>query len=324
MLKGISGILVVLGMVAAVPAQAGIMIDRVVAVVNDDVVTMSDLQKEVAARAQETLESFQGKELEAAKKRVNRDILNLLVERHLQLDLAKRRGVGVSDDEVASAIEDVKKKNEFDDDALAKALEAKGMTLNDYRKTLREEITVNKLVYREVKSRITVTDSEITEHYKANKESFSSDPTVTVKHVLVSCAPEASAEIKNEAKRIAGEVMAKLRRGDDFASVIGDYAGSRLPVSGNDLGTVKRGDLIQELDTPAFALKVGEVSEPVQMADGYHVIKIIDRSEAKVKPLDEVKAQIGKHLFNQKSEEQYYKWLKELRTNAFVEIKLGE
>lgn len=325
MLKGIFRIIVVAGAVAtAVPAQAGIMIDRVVAVVNDDIVTMSDLQKEVAARAQEILGSLQGKELEAAKKRVSRDILNLLVERHLQLGLAKRRGVGVSDDEVTNAIEDVKKKNDFDDEALAKALEAKGMTLADYRKTLREEIIVNKLVYREVKSRITVTDSEIAEYYKANKSSFSSDPSVTVKHVLVSCPPEASEEIKNEARRIAGEIIAKLKRGDDFSSVIGDYAGSRLPVSGNDLGTVKKGDLIPELDAPAFSLKVGEVSDLVQMADGYHVIKIMDRSESKVKPLDEVKGQVGKLLFNQKSEEQYYKWLKELRTNAFVEIKLGE
>lgn len=310
--------------VATIPAHAGVMIDRVVAVVNDDIITMSDLQKEVASRAQETLSGLKGKEREAAEKRLNREVLNLLVERHLQLDLAKKRGISAADDDVKSTVEDIKKRNNFDDAALIKALEAKNMTMDDYRKALKEEIIVNKLVHREVKSRITVTDSEVSEYYKVNKTSFSSNPSATVKHVLVAFAPETPEEIKSEARRIADEIAAKLRRGDDFSSVIGDYAKSQVPVSGSDLGTIKKGDLIPELDGPAFALKPGEVSDPFQLADGYHLIKVMERTDAQLKPLSEVKSEISKILFNQKSEEQYYKWLKELRSNAFVEIKLGE
>lgn len=321
----VAGLVIAMAVSVFTPeSEAGVMIDRVVAVVNDDVITMSELQKEIAVRAQEIRSSQKGKERETELSRLNKDILNLMVERHLQLDFAKKRGISVSDEEVKAAIEDIKKKNGFDDEALLNALEAKNMTFGEYRKTMREEIIVNKLVYREVKSRLTVTESEIAAYYKENKSAFATPATIEAKHALVSFSDQASDDTKKEAAQISGEIIAKLKRGDDFKSVLDDYAKAVVPVSGSNLGKIKKGSLVAELEAAAFALKAGEVTSSIKMADGYHIIKVYETTDAQIKPLKEVSSEISRILFNSKSEEQYYKWLKELRANSFIEVKLGE
>jgi peptidyl-prolyl cis-trans isomerase C len=147
-----------------------------------------------------------------------------------------------------------------------------------------KDVLARTVVQKYVTERANITEDAIRKHYEATKDEYSVGEQVTASHILVKTASEAQ------------EVLKELKQGKDFADVARARSLDSSASQGGDLGTFGRGDMVAEFEKAAFALKVGEISAPVHTQYGYHIIKVTQRTPARLKPLDEVKEDVRNAL----------------------------
>lgn len=294
--------------------------DRIVAIVNDKVITLRQLKlAEFSAlqnRPQNSEEKFS---VDRAK------LLEDLIEEKLLIQVADKAGITVTEDEVNTALEEIKKRNKISDDAkFREAVTQEGQSWEQFLEDIRKQIKVVRLVNREVRSRVTVDEAEVREYYEKHKNS-SRPPQekVKVRHILFSVPEWASAQMDENAKKKAEDVLAKIKGGLDFAEAARLYSDDPSKEQGGDLGVISKGHMINPLDEVIFSLKPGEVSQPIRSSLGYHLVKVEEKINVEVEALEAAKEQIRNLIFQQKVESLYKDWIKKLKSEAYIEIKEG-
>ncbi|MFI5359884.1 MAG: peptidylprolyl isomerase [Halanaerobiales bacterium] len=204
--------------------------------------------------------------------------------------------------------------NQLTEEQFASILTMQGIgSLADYKKLFMEQnemlLLINELQNSIVNS-VEVSDAEIEKYYNENKDRFTVEEQVEASHILV------------EDEETAKEILNKLNNGSDFAELAKEYSLDGSASRGGNLGFFPRGRMVKPFEEAAFALQVGEISEPVKTDFGYHIIKVTDRQEAKTLSLEESKEDIRSTLLYQKQMETLRTYLMELRENAEVEILL--
>lgn len=303
-------------------SYGAIEIDRIVAIVNNEAITLSELEKIVSMESKETLKGIEEDNKEKAKERLRKEILKELIERRLQLQKAKKLGIGASKEEVKEAIDDIKKKNALDDLNFEKALAKENMTLKEYEDRLRDQIAITKLINQEVRSRVAITDKDIASYYEDNKKDFFVAEQVKVSHIFLKLPEKAGEKERDDLKATLDKVVKKLRSGEDFAEVAKAYSQGPTASSGGGLGFLKKGEMAPELEEVAFLLKKGEISDPIWTRGGVHILKIEERGEGRYKPLEDVREEIRRILIDKETEKVYREWIRSLRENSFIEIRL--
>lgn len=298
------------------------VIDRVVAVVNAEVITLSELE-EAAAPVVTALSSLpQGDALRRERDRAMREVLTALVEKRLHLQEARKKGIRISSEELAMAIEDIKKRNGLpDDEALKKALGEENLSFEKYQDNLKEQLTITKLLSREVYTALIMTTEEAASYYRDHQEIFSSPEEVRISQIHISLPKEESAAEREGAREKALFIFKEIRKGKDFSEMARQYGEGLEREKGGDLGYFKRGDLLPRLDQAAFSLDIGEVSEPIETPLGFHILRVEEKRGVRPKPLDEVRPQIEEALTEQKAEELHQRWLTELKARAYIDIR---
>ncbi len=303
------------------------VIDRVVAIVNDDLITLSEL-RETALSLDPTSEQQVDE----------RTVLNQMVESKIFEQEAKRRGITVSEEELDASIEQVRVRYNLTEEQMEEVLKKQNLTPESFREQWRMQTLGNKLLESQLRNKIVVTDDEIIQYYEKNygEIEYSAGSTETygeeeveIAHILIS--PDTpNAEDK------ANEVAQKAKSGDNFAALASEYSDDSFTADkGGNLGTFKRGDLIQPLEIAVERTAEGEVAGPVQSPAGYHVIKVLRRTNSggnidnnesdtteELAISETEKEEIRQIIHRQKAEEQLKTWLAELREKAYVEIKL--
>ena len=292
-------------------AHSNILLDRVVATVNNDVITWSELRKSIALENKALLSNLSNEEKEKKIKEIEKPFLNDLIDMKLQLQQAVRLGLAVSPAETNEAINDIKKKFNLADESLIEHLKADGLTLEEYRARLSEQILLSKVIRFEVMDTILVTDKQIEEYFEANKEKYQKDVKVRIRQILFT---------DTSSLQKAEEVLQRIRKGEDFGKLAAEYSEDASKSFGGDLGYISRGSMMKEIEDIAFSLKVGEVSEPFQSSRGIHIIKIEERLESAAE--EKVREHIKRLLFEKAHQSKFENWLKELREKAYIEINL--
>ena len=319
----ITGLLFV-ACIMSVPVYAQEVIDRVVAIVNDDFITLSELR--------ETSLSLNPTATDPVDERT---ILNQMVESKIFEQEAKRRGITVTEEELNASIEQVRSRYNLTEDQMEEVLKKQNLTPESFREQWRMQTLGNKLLESQLRNKVVVTDDEVKEYYEQNYgeidySSFveaESEEEVEIAHILVS--PE-----RPDALSKAQEIAQKAKSGDDFASLAREYSDDSFTADkGGNLGTFKKGDLIEQLEVAVERTPEGKVSGPVESPAGYHIIKVLNRTEPDGKKKqkkseedlfisDSEKEEIRQIIHRQKAEEQLKTWLTEMRESAYVEIKL--
>jgi len=281
-------------------AGAGVVLDRIVAVVNSEAVTWSELYREMEFELSRQMKALSAEEKRAAFKASESAILERMIDLKLQLQEAEKQGITVSDDDIRNAIEGIKGKYSMDDEAFSAALRAEGFTLGQYREKLREQVAITRLVDREVRNRIVVTDQEVADYVKVNGARF------RLRQIFFRAREGAGDEV---ARRIS-EVQARLGAGEDFASVARELSEGPMAADGGDLGMVDREHLAPEFQKALEGMKSGDVSEPFRTARGVHIIKLEGSSD----PRDA--------MLQERFEAAYRSWLKGLRERSFIDVRL--
>ncbi|WP_129125218.1 peptidylprolyl isomerase [Geomonas oryzae] len=302
--------------VSPFPSQAK-QISGIAAVVNDEVITTLDLDKEYAQMLKES-----EKLPPAEKMGLKSAALNRLVDKKLVEQKIRELDIKVGEDELRASIEDVKKQNNLTQEALEQALAAQGLTFPQYKAQLKEQLERMRLMSQEVRSKIQVGEREMREYYDSHRDSYGGAETFHARHIFFKLDPKAKPEDAAATEKLANEVLAKARAGEDFAALAKKYSqDSAAAKDGGDLGSFKKSDMLPEIGDTVAAMKPGDVSSIVRSPAGLHIIKLEQKSREAGRPFEEVKDSIEEQLYKKKSDERFNQWVKDLRNAASIDIK---
>jgi len=298
--------------------HSAVLLDRIVAIVNNEVITWSELRSVISLEAKSFLDKVPEDKKNEAMKGLEKEFLNNLIDKKLELQEAHIKGLDLNKAEIDNAIADIKKKYNLTDEALLHSLEAEGMTYEEYRTRLGEQITVSKLVNIEVKSDIVISDREIAEYYEANKDKLGSIEKLRIRQIFFAMPEDQSKKSLVEAR--AQEIISRLDKGEDFSKLAAEFSEDASRNFGGDLGYISKGSALKEVENVAHSLKIGEVSKPFWSSAGLHIIKLEDRIEGE--GFDKVKDKIKEALFEKAFESKLLEWKSGLKEKAYIEIKL--
>ena len=260
----------------AAPPSRVVPVDRIVAVVNDEVITQNDLNERVSLVVKQF--QRQGGQLPPADA-LNRQILERMINDLLQVQLAKETGIRVDDATLDRTIERIARENNLSVPDFRTALERDGIKFPRFREDIRSEIMLARLREREVENNVVVTDAEVeTEMARASKEK-AGDSEFRLAHILVLVPAQANAEQIEQRRRRAVEALTQLRRGADFAQVAATYSDAPDATQGGNLGWRQAGRLPQLFLEALQRLKPGEVSDVLRSPNGFHLVKLLERRE---------------------------------------------
>ena len=281
--------------------------DRIVAVVNTDLIMQSDVRRELAPEQERIRQQYRGEELEQRLKAAEYMALTKMIERRLQLQEAKAKNVDVSDQEVKQAIQQMKQEGE-------KVDEKDPVSFSN----VRDQLTLLKVVDREVRNGVMVGDAEMKRYYKEHLTRFALPEEYTLSQILIQ---PRSADTAAEALEKARIVMAELKRGEKFEDAALRYSDGPNASRGGRLGLVRQGELLPAIERAIAPLVPGGISEIVETSDGFHIVRVDERTPKQFRPFEEVKFEIQSLVFQQKSEDVFQAWLVDLKNKAYIEIK---
>lgn len=295
--------------------------NAIIAIVNDDIITQYDVNLAAVPVIKDA--EKKGAVNDAARSAIRRSVLDRLVEKKLTEQKIRELGIRVSEEEIRQAIDDVRKQNNIpSQEALETALAGQGLSFDQYRAQLQEQIEKLKLISMEVRAKVQVGETEMREYYTANLAKYTEEDSYRARHIFFKTGEKASPAEIQKSKATALAVLADAKTGKDFAELAKNF--SEDPAArkdGGDLGSFKKGDMQPELEKTILSLKPGEISDLVSTSIGFHIIKLEARVTGTTKPFESVKAEIEELIYRKKSEERFSQWAKDLRGKASVEIK---
>jgi len=300
-----------------VGAQQTEVIDRIVAVVNSDIITLYDLNRAFSPYEAniKALQYPPDKERQTLFQ-VRSDVLNQLIESQLADQKIKREQIAVSQKEIDITIERMKEARSFTDEQLREGLAAQGITMEEYRKEIESQILRTKLVNREVKSKIVITSADIEAYYDSHQEKYAGDKKYYLWNVFI----KASGADKNEALKEMKDIEKKLKQGSSFETLVKGVNESSSTVRGTDLGLYRVDELSEELQAVVGKLKADEFSEILDTNFGYQIIYVQKIEDTAAKPIEEVKAEIQQLLYDEFVDNKYQVWLEDLRARSHIRI----
>jgi peptidyl-prolyl cis-trans isomerase SurA len=266
-------LLAIAALAAFLPVASANELDHIVAVINDDVIVRSELDRDIITILAQV--RARGTPL-PPQEIIERKVLDGMIDKRLQLQAAERLGVKVDDATLTRAVENIAKRNNLTLTQLRNTLEAEGISFESFREDTRNQIVLAKLRAQEVVNRITVTEREIKSFLDRNQAAIAGRDAVRLQHMLVAVPEGASPERIGEAREKIQRVLAELRAGGDFAALALRYSDGRQALEGGDLGWMKLAEVPTIAVEPARTLAPGEVSEPIRSASGFHLFRVAE------------------------------------------------
>jgi peptidyl-prolyl cis-trans isomerase SurA len=286
--------------------------DRVLAV------TLSELQEAIAVYRYENRERGGGD----ASDELVQQFLTRMIDNRLQIQEAEREKIVIDDAEVDEELtERIKKMNIKGRTEFEALVKSQGLSMDAVKKRVRDDLRRNRIVGRKVRLRVSVTEAEVTQYLEANRAKLETGLSYHARHILV--VPEGAGDAAWENARIRAELLrTQLQEGADFTELARQHSRDASARDGGDLGTLKRGELAQDIESQILALKPGDISRPFRSVLGYHVFRLETKEMLEGEGLDRVKGQIRDILFREKFETRLDTWLKEIKQRAIIDVRL--
>ncbi|HEX9189257.1 MAG TPA: peptidylprolyl isomerase [Vicinamibacteria bacterium] len=315
-MRRLSGLLLLPSLVLLATGAEAEIIERVVAKVNGQIITLSEFQSRQIAAAQ-------GARVDPANvgtflRQNNAKILQDAIDEILLLQKAEDAGIKAPPQWIDEAIDGIKKDNKItSEEQFQEALEREGLTLGELRENIERGVVRRAIMQRDIQPKIEATESELLAEYEKLKATeFTKPPTVTLQEILV------KEDLGGQA--LAREIVEKARAGEDFATLAKTYSQAPSRAHGGDLGQLTQGELNPELEKVAFALPVGGVSDPMPVEGGYRVVKVSAKTSGSTTPYEAAKEKVRDRLMMTRFEAAYDAYMQELRKTASVELRVRE
>lgn len=299
-------------------AQATFLLDRVVAVVNQDVITWSELYRAMETDASPSVKALPEEERKKIFKESEAQFLENLIAFKLQVQEAANNRLRVTEEEVQETIAGIKKKYAMTDAQFEDSLKAEGYSKDEYKKRLAEQLLQGKIVNQQVRSKVLVTDADVDTFMKENRNFNGSTEAYHIRQIFFN-KPKTDAE-KSGVEEKAQAVYIKAQQGASFAELARQHSEDATRETGGDLGFIEKGSLAKEFSAQLTFMKQGDVSKPFWSDRGMHILKLEEmaapRTAAELR--EGAKTALQNKLYN----ERFKAWVKSLRENAFIDIRL--
>jgi peptidyl-prolyl cis-trans isomerase SurA len=312
----------------ATPASTeGKVVEEIIARVNNEIITSSELDKAKASAAEDAQQQCAGKctqeQARAAIEDAQKTTLRDLIDQSLLSQRGKDMGLNVETD-VVKQLDQIRTQNHLKDmDELEKAVTSQGgMNWDDFKNNIRNKILTQQVIGKEVGSHITIGHEEAKKYYEEHKNEFERPEQVAL------AAIEVKTEGKNEAeiavlKKKADTTLQRIKDGEDFGQLAKRFSDGSTADQGGYLGTYKHGELSKELEDKVFAMNKGDLTDVIETKQGFLILKVLERYEAGIQPYDKVEEEIQDHLYRQRMDPALREYLKTLREQSYVVVKAG-
>jgi peptidyl-prolyl cis-trans isomerase SurA len=294
------------------PLRAGEIVNRILVHVNSRIITQSQFDARIDQNIRENGSPPNAAKGEELKKSVMEELVNeaLLEDRARELDLV------TSDAEIEDQIKRLKDQNNVTtDEDFSKALAQSGLTIDRLRDQLRRTVTLQRVVGREVNSKVDLSDDALRIIYEREKETWRVPEKAHLAEILVS-----NSDDPTRAARRAKEASDLIKGGAKFEAVVKDYSDGATKSRGGDLGIVTKGELTEEIDKAVFSLPVGSVSDPIGTKFGWHLVKVIDKVPVSYKPFADVRAELLKREQDTQFQKKLAEYLDKLKRDAVIRV----
>ncbi len=281
--------------------------DGIVAIVNSDLIMLSEVKRELAPEQERIQKEHRGDALARRLKTAEYMALTSMIERKLQLQEAKARSVTVTDQEVRQAAQQMKQQGRAIDET--KPAEMKG---------LQEQLTLLRVVDREVRSKVMVADSDMKRYFQEHRDRFALSEEYTLSQILIK--PRSQNDTADAREKVR-EVMARLKQGESFEDLALRFSDGPNASHGGHLGLVRQGELLPEIERTIATLVPGGISDMIETPEGFHIVHLEDKKPKQFRPYEQVRNEIQGLVFQQKSEDVFQSWLADLKNKAYIEIK---
>jgi peptidyl-prolyl cis-trans isomerase SurA len=322
----------------AVIGAADTVIEEIIARVNSDIITRSELERGREQFLNELKDRYGTQANQKISER-EKDVLRDLIDQQLLVQKAKELGM-TADTEVIKRLDEMRKQMNLETmEDLEKAAQEQGVSFEDFKQNLRNQILTQQVIGKEVGSKIQITEEEKKTFYEQHKAELERPEQVRLSEILVSTAPKQQSSAENKenenasaaptqeeiatAEQKARELLESIRKGASFEEVAKKSSNGPTAAQGGDLGYFKRGTLAKELEDKTFSMKVGEVSDVIRTKQGFIILKVSEHQQAGIPPLKEIEPRVMEAIYLKKLEPALRAYLTKLREEAYIDIKPG-
>ncbi len=306
---------VILGLTLLARPLSAEIIDRVAAVVNDEVITLYELEQahiEISAEL-------------AAKKGtppiLKAELLDKLVNQKLVEQEVERQGIKITELELKKSVDGQQERLGLNDEQFEVALSNEGLTLDKYREQLRQQMIMVRLVGQEVRSEVKVTQQEVESYYSHHLAEFRSPPQLHLRHIFLPYPTGADDKERERVRLQLNSIRRQILAGADFARMARKYSRGPSATQGGDLGWFEEGQLLDAFQKQIDDLEPGQVSSVFEETPGYHLLLLEEVKPGEQLSLEQVKDGIRELLYQQKVMERYELWMERLRAQSHIEVR---
>jgi len=293
-------------------------VERIVAKVNGQIITLSQLEQEVRTTLERLGPAPTPEEEQARLQELRPETLKRMVDNMLVLQVAEERGLRVParffEEWKKNVMEQMKLTSE---EEFVRQVELQGASVEVIRRQFEESLLLQEVRRMEVDSKVSVSEPEIGERYREHIAEYTEPAKIRLREIVVKFASTTEVDQGQKARRLLQEI----RQGADFAEVARMHSESSSREAGGDLGFFEKGELTDALEKAAFALSPGDVSDVIRMESAFYIIRIEEKVEEKVKSLEEVRSEVADAIFQEKMNAQLERYIEQLRERAIIEIK---
>lgn len=290
-------------------------LDQTVAVVNDDIITKSELNSAInASKSQITQEHI----AMPAEKVLQKQVLEQLINTKIQLQAARQSGVNITDAELEKAIETIAERNHVTVNGLYDRLNQDGLSVSDYRNEMRDQLTMQKLQQQEVASKLTVTPQEVTAFLRTRSWQNNSAKEYRIEDILIATSDTPSPQEIASAKQRAEMILDKIHNGENFDKEAQAESAGKNALQGGDLGWRKLAEIPSAFAAQVVAMQKNDVAGPIQTPNGFHLIRLTDVRSTGSNGAAPNRKMVENLLLQQKFEQAVQNWVSKLRSEAFI------
>ncbi|NQT06507.1 MAG: peptidylprolyl isomerase [Candidatus Omnitrophica bacterium] len=297
------------------------IVDKIVAVVNDEVITQTEVDRVLYPMYLQYTQIYKDEEVFYEKIDETRmDILKQLVSDKLILSEAKKLNIAIDEKEIDARVEETKVGLLKDKNiTLENLLNKQNMTLSELRAKYREQLMIQKTIDSQIKYKIEIQPSEVSKYYSDHVDDYTQHEQVAANTILIKLSSEQRTPI--ESHQLAEDVRKMALTGRDFRELALNYSEGPYAKAGGDIGFVNKGELLKEIDSVIFFLEVNDISEIIETPIGYHLFQIYDRKAEKILPFEDVRLKVMDAIYRVKAQREFEEWLEKLKANAYISIR---
>ena len=309
--------LVLLPICCAAFAQEPVEVNGIAAVVNGDVITISQVQSLSAPRVKQLRAQFTGEELEKQLKAAQELALKDLIDRQLVLQAFKKEKYEIPDHIVEERVHEIIRQNFGGDrNTFIKTLEAQNYTLGEFKQKEMEQMIVQAMRSHNVKTKNIISPTKIEDYYRKHRDEFTSKETIKLRMIMIPGQKDTATAPAQKA--LAEEVLGRLAGGAEFDRTAQVYSEDSTRDNGGDWGWIEHNTLAGPLEKVAFNMPVGRISNIIDYAGNYYILKVEDKQGGTTKSLAEVRADIEKKLIQEEAQQIQERWIASLREKAYI------